>query len=198
MATEEWSVLKTAIVTLLNNDSNEVLWDLQIRNLKRVCVLKHFHGCYHHRLRGHVTSWSTKKGNSYLIFIFYIFWLKEHISYWSVGVLAHWFPHLQNSQGLSAYLWIIKCTACISFIHIKHRLYNVFTVFVFNSPDEIPDSPQWSRKRKKPSRHCSPPRQSLSETTHTHTERESGQLVQQINSNATNTHMTSLFCLWKA
>lgn len=25
MATEEWSILKTAIVTLLNNDSNEVL-----------------------------------------------------------------------------------------------------------------------------------------------------------------------------
>lgn len=137
MATEEWSVLKTAIVTLLNNDSNEVLWDLQIRNLKRVCVLKHFYGCYHHWLRGHVTSWSTKKGNPYLIFIFRIFWLKEHISYWSVGVLAHWFPHLQNSQGLSAYLWIIICTASISFIHIKHRLYNVFTVFVWKHKGEV-------------------------------------------------------------
>lgn len=61
-----------------------------------------------------------------------------------------------------------------------------------NSPDEIPDSPRWLRRHKRPFHHCSPPRQSLSETAHTHKHThgeteiggDSGQLMQQINSSA--------------
>lgn len=48
----------------------------------------------------------------------------------------------------------------------------------FHLPDEIPDSPQWWRRHKRPSHHCSPPRQTLSETTHADTQQQKYVVIQ--------------------
>lgn len=69
---------------------------------------------------------------------------------------------LKGADMIEEYSFKTSCYVVVVVVIVV--VLNKTLTQTFNLPDESPDSPRWWRRRKRPSRRCSPPRRSLSKT----------------------------------